>query len=478
MTAASRPSRTSRFGRSRSVWIQIVSPSKSGASSARPHAARTAAGVEQIARLDDRRPGALVEPGEGSPTGRRTPSTDAAAARERTAPARRRPRLVVHEPVGVLVALDPPVHRPGQRKSSFGCPCATGFGHPQRDPLLEARQPDPLTLEVARPVGGTRQPDGQSSPRRNIALTVPRPTTEAASRPGPAAGPRVAVARGRRQSPARRRACAGARPEPRGKSTRIPVLASTRNRRVAEVRAGSSRHGHARPPHFAQRARTTQRRLWTTPPQHAPFVDSSGGVSGGVKGTDVRLPGLAGEPRRGRLAQVLGNRPEVLEGLPTGRPGRRRARLGAGPPIAAALLRQPRPALQVLTALLLLGGRAPVARCAGALDGTAGSTEASSISSSLAATPRGAGLAWVERTNRARPRPVVGAVLADPGRLGSNPPGPSSRRTQGRSEPHPPGLGPPATEHQGRHGGRARGGVRRPGTGGATARAAHPPAAG
>ncbi len=118
-----------------------------------------------------------------------------------------------------------------------------------------------------------------------------------------------------------------------------------------------------------------------------------------------------------RLTQVLGNRPEVLEGSRPADLAAVAARLGQHHSIAAALLRQPRPALQVLTALLLLGGRASVARCAGALEGAA-SVDLLELVEVWLRRLEDQGLAWVEPDGTAQTAPVVGAVLAVPGDWG------------------------------------------------------------
>src|SRR6476661_6788573 len=118
-----------------------------------------------------------------------------------------------------------------------------------------------------------------------------------------------------------------------------------------------------------------------------------------------------------RLAQILGNRPDVLEGSPPADLSAVAARLGQHHTIAAALLRQPRPALQVLTALLLLGGRASRARCAAALEGSAEADPLELVEVWLRHL-EDQGLVWVEPDGTVQTAPVVGAVLPVPGDWG------------------------------------------------------------
>ncbi|KGN41801.1 helicase-associated domain-containing protein [Knoellia aerolata] len=68
------------------------------------------------------------------------------------------------------------------------------------------------------------------------------------------------------------------------------------------------------------------------------------------------------------LATVLGNRADVLHGTPPDDLTAVARRLATRRSLASALVASPKPALQVLTALLILGGDAPLARIAAMLD--------------------------------------------------------------------------------------------------------------
>src|SRR6478735_34496 len=124
-----------------------------------------------------------------------------------------------------------------------------------------------------------------------------------------------------------------------------------------------------------------------------------------------------------RLAQILGNRPDVLEGSPPADLSAVAARLGQHHTIAAALLRQPRPALQVLTALLLLGGRASVARCAAALEGAAEGYLFGLVEVWLRRL-EDEGLLWVQSDGAVQAAPRRACGSRSPGRVGTARPRP------------------------------------------------------
>lgn len=118
------------------------------------------------------------------------------------------------------------------------------------------------------------------------------------------------------------------------------------------------------------------------------------------------------------LAELLENRPEVLRGTPARDLRALESRLSQPQAITGALMNQPRPALQVLTALLVLGGRASVARCAGLLEPT-------TVGGDHVAQVRGwlwrlaaHGLAWVDEDDVAHAAPGAAQVLAVPEGLG------------------------------------------------------------
>ena len=153
ITAQSRPSRTSRLGLRRSLWIHT-------------------------ARRPTRRPQRVV-PGGAAASPSMTPPADPIAARvigvelaQRPAPAGRRadghidvtelghePRevggcrcLVGHELVRVRLPVDPAVDRPGEGVEPAGSPFATGFGTRERQACCKLREPLPLLVQVLCPL--------------------------------------------------------------------------------------------------------------------------------------------------------------------------------------------------------------------------------------------------------------------------------------------------------------------------------------
>ena len=111
------------------------------------------------------------------------------------------------------------------------------------------------------------------------------------------------------------------------------------------------------------------------------------------------------------LATLLVNRPEVLRGTPARDLAAVESRLSQHQAVAVALLRQPRPAVQVLTALLLCGGRASVARCAGVLQTSPGSGDHVEQVRGWLGRLAAYGLAWVDADQVAHVLPSVAAVL-------------------------------------------------------------------
>lgn len=120
------------------------------------------------------------------------------------------------------------------------------------------------------------------------------------------------------------------------------------------------------------------------------------------------------------LTTVLDNRPEVLRGTPPRDLAAVASRLSQQHAVAAALLRQPRPAVQVLTALLLSGGRAPLASCAGLLETSHDSGDHIEQVTRWLGRLAAYGLAWVDGDQVAHLLPSVAAVLDAPeGALGA-----------------------------------------------------------
>ncbi|HEU4330551.1 MAG TPA: hypothetical protein VFR40_05495, partial [Lapillicoccus sp.] len=119
-----------------------------------------------------------------------------------------------------------------------------------------------------------------------------------------------------------------------------------------------------------------------------------------------------------RLADLLRRRPEALRGSAAVDLAAVESRLAQPHDIAAALLEQPRPALQVLTAVLLQGGHVSVGQCAAALEGRAGDEHRQRIRSWLGRLEQW-GLAWVDDDEVVQAAPRVGAVLAVPADWGT-----------------------------------------------------------
>jgi hypothetical protein len=119
------------------------------------------------------------------------------------------------------------------------------------------------------------------------------------------------------------------------------------------------------------------------------------------------------------LAELLDHRPEVLRGHPARDLTALASRLCQHPAVAAALLRQPRPALQVLTALLLFGGSASVASCAGLLEPVPGSGDHVEQVRHWMGRLAAYGLAWVDEGQVAHLAPSVSTVYDAPDGTGA-----------------------------------------------------------
>ena len=117
---------------------------------------------------------------------------------------------------------------------------------------------------------------------------------------------------------------------------------------------------------------------------------------------------------RSELATLLDNRPEVLRGAPARDLAAVASRLSQHHAVAAALLGQPRPAVQVLTALLLSGGRASLARCSELLEPTPGVGDHDAQVRHWLGRLAAYGLAWVDSGEVAHLQPSVAAVLDPP----------------------------------------------------------------
>jgi hypothetical protein len=104
----------------------------------------------------------------------------------------------------------------------------------------------------------------------------------------------------------------------------------------------------------------------------------------------------------------------VLRGTPARDLAAVESRLSQHRAVAAALLRQPHPAVQVLTALLPCGGRASVARCAGVLHTSPGTGDHVEQVRDWLRRLAAYGLAWVDDDQVAHVVPSVAAVLAVP----------------------------------------------------------------
>jgi hypothetical protein len=119
------------------------------------------------------------------------------------------------------------------------------------------------------------------------------------------------------------------------------------------------------------------------------------------------------------LVTLLGNRPEVLRGSPAPDLAAVESRLSQHHAVATALLRQPRPAIQVLTALLLSGGQATVASCAGVLQASPGTGDHVEQVRHWLTRLAAYGLAWVDDHHVAHLLPAVAAVLDAPETVGA-----------------------------------------------------------
>ena len=123
---------------------------------------------------------------------------------------------------------------------------------------------------------------------------------------------------------------------------------------------------------------------------------------------------------RSELTTLFDNRPEVLRGAPARDLAAVASRLSQHHSVAAALLGQPRPAVQVLTALLVSGGRASVSRCAELLEPAPGSGDHEAQVRDWLGRLAAYGLAWVDGDQVAHLLPAVVAVLDAPdGTLGA-----------------------------------------------------------
>jgi len=122
------------------------------------------------------------------------------------------------------------------------------------------------------------------------------------------------------------------------------------------------------------------------------------------------LTWLAGHDEPG-LTELLRRRPEVLRGTPPPDLAAVEARLHKQHGVVAAIVRQPRPALELLTALLVLGGRVPVATCAAALDHAPSGDQLDHVRGWVAHLEAD-GLAWVGADDSVHAGPLVEAVLS------------------------------------------------------------------
>ena len=100
-----------------------------------------------------------VELAEGpAPTTRRPDGIDPAQVDHEPGEILGRPPLVVHQPVRIRLAVDPPVDRPGERVRAPRTPPPNRLGNPQRQPWGELREPAPLPVQVRCPLRHPRQP--------------------------------------------------------------------------------------------------------------------------------------------------------------------------------------------------------------------------------------------------------------------------------------------------------------------------------
>ena len=245
ITAARRPSRTSRLPGAGSPWTQTGGPSHGGAASAASHAAVIGGGVEDTvergdhggdARRHDRRVARVVERAAAeavAPLRRRAAvGVDPLQCGEERGEVERGPPRVGERRGRRRLAVEPAQHRPGIRVALGGGALRQRLGDRQREPRREPRQPRLLALDlpdpalvarephrhrVAEPVGVV-VPSGlgdrghrQAGPRRELARDQPPDEVRVdpgrvrhpADRTRPRAGP--GVRRRRRRS--RREAC-------------------------------------------------------------------------------------------------------------------------------------------------------------------------------------------------------------------------------------------------------------------------------
>lgn len=124
------------------------------------------------------------------------------------------------------------------------------------------------------------------------------------------------------------------------------------------------------------------------------------------------LTWLAGHDE-GRLAELLRRRPDVLRGSAPPDLAAVESRLRQEYSIADALIREPRPALDVLSALLVLGGTAHVDRLTATLDDAGTGNHRAAVLDGLSQLEDDA-LAWVDAAGLAHTAPLVETVLPVP----------------------------------------------------------------
>jgi hypothetical protein len=124
------------------------------------------------------------------------------------------------------------------------------------------------------------------------------------------------------------------------------------------------------------------------------------------------LTWLAGHDE-GRLAELLRRRPDVLRGSPPPDLAAVESRLRQAHSIADALIRQPQPSLDVLSALIVLGGTTHVDRLAATLDDAGTGDHRARLLDWLRHLEEDA-LAWVDPDGIAHTAPLVETVLPVP----------------------------------------------------------------
>ncbi len=125
------------------------------------------------------------------------------------------------------------------------------------------------------------------------------------------------------------------------------------------------------------------------------------------------LAGLSSD----QLARILEQRPDLLEGPPLRDLSALESRLAHPSSLSLALVQQPRPVIQALSALLSLGGRAPLSRCAGLLavqpgTGRPGRPDHLDQVEYWLAVAGGFGLAWRDDAGIAYAAPGLSNLLA------------------------------------------------------------------